>query len=166
ISYYRIEIKNKNLQLNSLKKDITEKEVISREKIHKEISLTKSISDLESAITDFYDLKAKLIEIIGKIDDIDVGLNNLDINKQEDANQIANFSREFNRYLDDFEYSSNSIDSVKIKEDYPSKLLPFIEIYNFGKANEMQPIRLSSSASDFVRSEWAYYFSLTAFFKV
>ncbi|MFA0233289.1 hypothetical protein AB4491_30500, partial [Vibrio sp. 10N.261.45.A7] len=77
ISYYRIEIKNKNLQLNSLKKDITEKEVISREKIHKEISLTKSISDLESAITDFYDLKAKLIEIIGKIDDIDVGLNNL-----------------------------------------------------------------------------------------
>ncbi|MFA0233290.1 hypothetical protein AB4491_30505, partial [Vibrio sp. 10N.261.45.A7] len=120
----------------------------------------------ESAITDFYDLKAKLIEIIGKIDDIDVGLNNLDINKQEDANQIANFSREFNRYLDDFEYSSNSIDSVKIKEDYPSKLLPFIEIYNFGKANEMQPIRLSSSASDFVRSEWAYYFSLTAFFKV
>ncbi|WP_146450078.1 ATP-binding protein [Vibrio kanaloae] len=160
ISYYRIEIKNKNLQLNLLKKDITEKEVISREKIHKEISLTKSVSDLESAITDFSDLKAKLIEIIGKIDDIDVGLNNLDINKQEDANQIANFSREFNRYLDDFEYSSNSIDSVKIKEDYPSKLLPFIEIYNFGKANEMQPIRLSSSASDFVRSEWAYYFSL------
>ncbi|MEZ9727420.1 hypothetical protein AB4246_15060, partial [Vibrio splendidus] len=160
ISYYRIEIKNKNLQLSALKKDITEKEVISREKIHKEISLTKSISDLESATTDFVDLKVKLIEIIGKIDDIDIELNSLDINMQEDANQIAKFSREFNRYLDDFEYSSNSIDSVKIKEDYPSKLLPFIEIYNFGKANEMQPIRLSSSASDFVRSEWAYYFSL------
>lgn len=160
ILYYRGVLKDKELQLNLLKKDISEVEALSREKVYQEIKIKKDLQDYSSANSELSSLKEKLTNILDSIGDINDKLSSLDINKAEDNQQIALFSSIFRKYLEQFEYSSNDIINVIIKSDYPAKLMPFIEIERFNQSNEVQPIRLNSSASDFVRAEWAYYFAL------
>ncbi|PSU23837.1 AAA family ATPase [Photobacterium kishitanii] len=160
ILYYRKELNDKELQLNIIKKDISDINDLSREKIYQEIKLNKDILDYEAVNRELVTLKSKLKDIFDEINDINDKLESLKLNKLEDAQQILGFSNIFKRYLEQFEYSSNAISSVVIKDDYPAKLMPFIEIFRFDQPNEVQPIRLNSSASDFIRAEWAYYFAL------
>ncbi|EKO3827406.1 hypothetical protein NTE12_003810, partial [Vibrio harveyi] len=166
ILYYKGLLKDKELQLNFLKKDISEVEIISREKIYHEIKLNKELQDYELAKKELTLLKEKLNAIFDGIEDIDSKLSDLDLNEEQDNQKIAAFSETFRRYLAQFEYSSNDVINAIIKSDYPAKLMPFIEIERFNQANEVQPIRLNSSASDFVRAEWAYYFALLKSSKV
>ncbi len=160
ILYYRNKLKDKELQLSIIKKDISDSDVLSRDKIYKEIKLNKDILDYEAANKELSILKSKLNDIFSKIYRIDEDLEDLKLNKLDDAQQISKFSNKFRGYLEQFEYSSNSMSNVIIKDDYPAKLMPFIEIFKFDQSNEVQPIRLNSSASDFIRAEWAYYFAL------
>ncbi|RPF09528.1 hypothetical protein EDB14_0584 [Vibrio crassostreae] len=160
ILYYKGLLKDKELQLDFLKKDISEVESISREKIYQEIKLNKELQDYELAKKELTLLKEKLNTIFDGIGDIDNKLSDLDLNEEQDNQQIGAFSDTFRHYLAQFEYSSNDVINAIIKSDYPAKLMPFIEIERFNQANEVQPIRLNSSASDFVRAEWAYYFAL------
>ncbi|MCR9628009.1 hypothetical protein NB520_08890 [Vibrio antiquarius] len=166
ILYYKGLLKDRELQLNFLKKDISEVESISREKIYQEIKLNKNLQDYELAKKELTLLKEKLNSIFDGIADIDSKLSDLDLNEEQDNQQIAAFSATFRRYLAQFEYSSNDVTNAIIKSDYPAKLMPFIEIERFNQANEVQPIRLNSSASDFIRAEWAYYFALLKSSKV
>jgi len=63
---------------------------------------------------------------------------------------------EFKRLLKLFGYKSNGVDNITIQDSMPNRLLPTV----FIKGQQAQYIRYVSSASDFVRSIWAYYFSL------
>ncbi|HHX8576428.1 TPA: hypothetical protein ACVO18_004977, partial [Vibrio alginolyticus] len=76
-----------------------------------------------------------------------------------DEDKIYLFQKTFQNYLQKFHYESNEIYKVKINSKQPFKVFP--SVYN-AAAGSAQPIRLASSASDFIRSEWAFYLSLLA----
>lgn len=63
----------------------------------------------------------------------------------------------FRQFLRTFDYTSNSINRVNIKNKQPYKAFP--SVFN-ASAKSDQPIRLASSASDFIRAEWSFYLAL------
>ncbi|MBQ0688844.1 hypothetical protein J7315_22700, partial [Providencia rettgeri] len=70
---------------------------------------------------------------------------------------INNFAVKFKKLLsnDKFNYTSNHISYITIQNKPPSRLLPVVI-----SGNDTQTVRLSSSASDFIRIQWAFYLTL------
>lgn len=108
-------------------------------------------------IEDF--IKSRMIElrsIKDSYDDVCHDLKNKE--KEDDEQPIAKQLSAFKKMLRKFGYTSNSIaNSVYFKEDKTTyQYLPVIT-HNDGGEEE---IRSDSSASDFIRSIWAYYLTL------
>lgn len=165
IKYYRNELSIKKMALIEINKDINGNSEESRLQIMNEIKLNFEINDLRSLIDDLKSFKESMVSINTNIEIITSELDDLKQSFINDVQKINNFSILFNSHLNDFEYSSNDLKNVIIKKEAPSRLLPFIEIKNVNYSIDMQPIRLSSSASDFIRSEWAFYLSLSQYSK-
>lgn len=72
-----------------------------------------------------------------------------------DAFKISSLEKYFKQYLYDFDYGSKSLEQVHVSKKQFEKYLPIVKI-----DGKDQKIRINSSASDFVRSLWAYYISL------
>ena len=159
--YYTEKLDQQKLTLRELNKDINEEIEISRANITKEIILNINIKQNQDCLDLFTKFIDSMVNLNTEIELIDGELEDLKQGFQNDLGKIKNFEQKFKALLDDFDYSSNDLKNVKIKVDYPSKLLPFIEIKNIDRRPDKQPIRLSSSASDFIRSEWAFYLALS-----
>lgn len=96
-------------------------------------------------------LSSLAYEILGKKSEA----KDIETSFERDQVKIDSFENVYKNYLRDFNYTSSRIETISITRDYPSKLFPCV-LANKTK----QPIRIGSSASDFVRSEWAYYITL------
>ena len=72
-----------------------------------------------------------------------------------DNRKITSLEKYFKSYLYDFGYGSKDFEQIKISKQKFEKYFPIVKIE---KRNEK--IRINSSASDFVRSLWAYYIAL------
>ncbi|MFA1560533.1 hypothetical protein [Aliivibrio fischeri] len=160
ISFYKEELISKQLELNEIKKDISDETNISRNDIIKEIKIKSDIEKFTSANEYLKIFIESMSELCTKIKRIEKDIDSLELGFNEDDIKIDRFQETFRDYLFNFEYSSNLEENIKIDREPPSKLLPLIEINVFKGSPDRQPIRLSSSASDFIRSEWAFYFSL------
>jgi len=72
-----------------------------------------------------------------------------------DNSKITALEKYFRIYLDDFGYGSKNLEQINISKKLFEKYLPIVKI-----DGQDQKIRINSSASDFVRTLWAYYISL------
>ena len=72
-----------------------------------------------------------------------------------DNQKISSLEIYFKRYLYDFGYGSKDIEQINISKKQFEKYFPIVLI-----DGKEQKIRINSSASDFVRSLWAYYIAL------
>jgi hypothetical protein len=75
---------------------------------------------------------------------------------ESDEQKIRTFKNTFVTLLDKFGYKSNGTQTIDILKSGYNRLLPVDNPYS----QEPQNIRFVSSASDFVRSIWAYYLAL------
>jgi uncharacterized Ntn-hydrolase superfamily protein len=72
-----------------------------------------------------------------------------------DNKKITSLEAYFTRYLYDFGYGSKDFEQIKVSKQKFEKYFPIVKI-----EGRNEKIRINSSASDFVRSLWAYYISL------
>lgn len=72
-----------------------------------------------------------------------------------DSQKIELLQRYFKKYLFEFGYGSKDSDQIYISKKPFEQYFPVVKIFD-----KDQKIRINSSASDFVRSLWAYYISL------
>lgn len=146
-------------QLNSIDRDINSNAqlVNSREKIYSEIVISTELKRLESLILEFEQFKEDMFLLNKSILDINSDIKEINTTFQNDKLKLGHFQTQFRSYLSKFHYTSNETYRVNIKDKDPYKALP--SIFNSTTKSD-QPIRLASSASDFIRSEWAFYLSL------
>ncbi|RYX99025.1 hypothetical protein EON78_04045 [bacterium] len=76
-----------------------------------------------------------------------------------DAKILNDFEAHFkNHFLFPFQYSSNQSHNIFIQKNEPFKYYP---VFKFNASDSLpQPIKTNSSASDFIRTIWAYSLSL------
>lgn len=160
--YYEDLIIESRSKIESIDEDLDSMAKESRFSIEVEIRNKIKIEKLNEFLNYFNTLKLCLLEIIIKYDNISKKLDMITKNKIEDEKKIKSFLISFKYNLFNLEYSSNSKRDIIIKEEKPSKLLPFVKIHNNNTITELQQIRTSSSASDFVRALLAYYITLTS----
>ena len=72
-----------------------------------------------------------------------------------DNEKITLLEKYFRNYLYDFGYGSKDFEQIKVSKQKFEKYFPIVKI-----EGRDEKIRINSSASDFVRSLWAYYISL------
>ena len=72
-----------------------------------------------------------------------------------DNKKITSLETYFTRYLYDFGYGSKDFDQIKVSKQKFERYFPIVKI-----EGRNEKIRINSSASDFVRSLWAYYIAL------
>lgn len=99
----------------------------------------------------------KMNELATRIDEL---ASQKVINEEGTASErtpIAGFLNDFRTRLNKYNYSSYSILLVNLSEKQNSSYcyFPLIDIQGYD-----EPLRVVSSASDFIRSEWAYYMTL------
>ncbi len=141
----------KRSEIRALKQElVSDDRLPSTVEIEKKINLRNKIifyrnleEELETSIEKFNELSAQWVDVISKLKEIPKDTYSLN-----DTKKISQLESEFKRLVKYFGYSSKSINEIKISKD---KYLPIIDKYN---------IRFDSSASDLVRSIWAYTCSL------
>jgi len=70
-----------------------------------------------------------------------------------DNKKITSLETYFTRYLYDFGYGSKDFDQIKVSKQKFERYFPIVKI-----EGRNEKIRINSSASDFVRSLWAYFY--------
>ncbi|ULG69238.1 hypothetical protein [Marinobacterium sediminicola] len=157
LSFYRKKISLKREQLDSISIDLTSPSAEAlRSKYEKlaEIKFRKNeLKEFSDFLSSFRnDLKEIRIGYV-LLEKEEKRLRNL---KSVDEEKVKNFKNTFLNYLDSFGYRSNGVYNITINDDSSHRLLPIVRI----ESQQPQYIRYVSSASDFVRSIWAYYIAL------
>lgn len=157
LDFYASKLNSKRKELDYFSKDISSQTVFAvRSEMQRLSELNHRLFSVEEFNRHFQSVKCKLKEISIQYYDLIEQERTVKGLLKEDDTTIKSFESLFISYLKEFGYRSNGTSSIHIsnKGNYP--LIP--EINLFGQ--EAQNIRFISSASDFVRSIWAYYMSL------
>jgi hypothetical protein len=158
-NYYSNLIFEIKTQISSIDRDLNSNvdQVNSREKIYSEIVKSTELKRIDSLEVEFDRFKEKLYQLNKSILDIDVDIKDITTSFGKDKEKLKSFEGSFRSYLSNFHYTSNEVYKVNINDKQPYKALP--SVFN-ATVKSAQPIRLASSASDFIRAEWAFYLSL------
>lgn len=157
LTFYTQKIKSKRQELNSLVQDLKSPTVFAiRAEMQKLAELNVRYNAVDTFVADFEYTKEKLIEL--SVLFYDLAQQEKDIKEllKQDDSKVLEFKAKFIKLLDKFGYRSNGTKSITIANSGSYPLLPQVNIHG----QEPQNIRFISSASDFVRSIWAYYMSL------
>ncbi len=127
----------------------------SRSQIFEELKLENEINNALKLQANFNGLIKELSTICESFGQNKSKIDNLIIDNKGDIKKLNDFETSFKDHLFKFNYRSNEEHFVTIQRKFPFKYLP---ISKYGK--DIQKIQLSSSASDFIRSIWAYTISL------
>ena len=158
ILYYRDQIGENQKLLDEINRELTsDSRIPSRSSITEEITIKFEVDKLIKIDESFTALKDDLKSIAEELADVRFKKNAISENKSADQLIVDDFKKYFIGLLKSFGYPNEVLSRIQIQDEEPSKLLPVIK--NFGE-NVPQPIRLKSSASDFIRALWAYYLSL------
>ncbi|MDB1123404.1 P-loop NTPase family protein [Vibrio algarum] len=158
-NYYDSLIFETRTEISNLDRDLNSNASLSdsRAQIHAEIIKSNLLDKLIILEEQFDSFKTTVNDINTQIVNIDTRIRNINQSFSSDDEIIKSFQETFRNYLGDFHYTSNEVFRVKINNRQPLKAFP--SVYN-ASAGSAQPIRLASSASDFIRSEWAFYLAL------
>jgi hypothetical protein len=104
----------------------------------------------------FIRFKSDLSELSNKLALIRARKAELTKNSELDKSKVFAFQKTFVQFLSSFGYSTEILSRIYMSTDESNKLFPVVSV------QEMlpQPIRLVSSASDFIRAQWAFYMTL------
>lgn len=137
-----------------------EKDLVSDTQLPSYASM-KELVLLEDKLEKLHGVKKELLKTYQEFKEIALRLDNNERLKQpyemsyEDNQKLKLLDSAFKILLKDFMYGSKREDQVWIAQKDPNKYFPMVRI-----GDETQPIRYNSSASDFVRSIWAYLIAL------
>jgi DNA repair exonuclease SbcCD ATPase subunit len=127
----------------------------SRSQIFEELKLENEINHLTKIESNFNGLINELKSISEKFNKNRRDIDDLVLDEKGDEGKINNLETTFKNLLRKFKYSSNDLRNVTLQKKFPFKYLPVTKYQG-----DIQKIQLSSSASDFIRSIWAYTISL------
>lgn len=130
-----------NKDYRSPKKEIISEIVLLEQKLNK---IDLIYSELNKYIEE-------LGEVYGKYFDVNKKIKNLEKDLTDDEKKLLLLSNRFKDYLNKFGYSSQKINDILIKTEDPNKFLPTVS---------KESLRVTSSASDFIRVLWAFYLSI------
>jgi hypothetical protein len=164
-SYYKEEIESKKELIFQVKSDEEDFIGASRSLILVEMECKAKINILARYRLKLDAIKNDLKIIINSVEDNSIEIKNIKNLLDDDDSNVFNFELQYKTLLNKFGYRSNDAKNIKINRTQVSNLLPVIES-KIDFTPSYQPIRLSSSASDFIRSLWAYYMSLVTTSKV
>lgn len=154
--YYTEQIRNKKTELQAILSDLyDDSRLPSREIIAKEIQLHAELNKYNLLQEHFSIFKKDLLPICRAIGEVKDDLKGIKKGSEEDSIVLKDFTDHFKLMLKKFGYSEELRKKVIFDNEEPQKLLPAIR-----GAEKPQPIRLKSSASDFIRALWSFYLSL------
>ena len=170
ISVLEKEIDNEEKYYNQLKEEYeADKEIISylekdfvSDKNLPSLATMKELVNIENKLNRLNSINKELIELYIELKEI---AKEWDANEKtkapyemsfDDNKKLKMLEDNFKILLKEFIYGSKRDDQIWIAKKDPSKYFPMVKI-----GDEIpQPIKYNSSASDFVRSLWAYLISL------
>ncbi len=157
LDYYDKAIAMKRGQIDSLYKDLESAKAISyRGEFELLAELKQRKIELESFNAYLDRVKAYLVGLSYEFYELVEEEKRLKGLVSSDEDKVSVFKSDFKKLLESFGYRSNGLDNVDIKSKDAHRLFPSVYI----SGQEPQYIRFVSSASDFVRSIWAYYIAL------
>ncbi|MEA3497958.1 MAG: hypothetical protein U9R16_02750, partial [Campylobacterota bacterium] len=121
----------------------------------------KEIVNLETKIKLYKKVEKHIYTIKKELDTLANDWKNNEMQKVSydlsinDSQKIDLLQKYFKKYLFEFGYGSKDSDQIHISKKPFEQYFPVVKIFD-----KEQKIRINSSASDFVRSLWAYYISL------
>ena len=158
IHYYNDQISEIKSKISNIDRDLlSSDDSVSRESVYTEIRLGYEVEKYKNLIGSFDTLKDDLYSINKRVRSITDDIKDINTSFKGDTTKLKHFESVFTDLLKKFHYSSNDEYFVNIRDKNPYKAIP--SVFNQG-TNTHQPIRISSSASDFIRSEWAFYLAL------
>ncbi|MGL1137095.1 hypothetical protein ACSIJM_16390 [Vibrio parahaemolyticus] len=158
-NYYNNLIHSTRNEIANLDRDLNSNvdKSLHRSLIQQELVTSNLLDRLNVLAGEFEKFKENVNSLNTRIVNIDNEIRDIKQSFGSDEEKIKLFQKTFQSYLEKFHYESNEIYKVKINSKQPFKVFP--SVFNVA-AGSAQPIRLASSASDFIRSEWAFYLSL------
>jgi len=157
-SYLVNEISLKKNEIKNLRKDISSFEDSTlRTDILTELTTSQKIDQYKKLLLSFKAIKTDLKDLVVEFTKLKDEKTSLRTSDERDNVKIAFFLKKFKALLGQeyFNYTSNHINHIAIQNKPPSRLLPVVIT-----GRDTQTIRLSSSASDFIRVQWAFYLTL------
>lgn len=158
LAYYEERISEIKDTLTLLDRQVLEDSRIpSRIDISEEIRLKFELGKMKKINTQFTRFKRDLIELTDTIALIRNRQKELKKHVLLDDEKVLSFKLKFVEYLKNFGYSQEILHRITISDEESNKLFPVV----YGQSGlPPQPIRLVSSASDFIRAQWAFYITL------
>jgi hypothetical protein len=155
--YFKNNLRNKEAYLKSISKDlIADDRALSESEVVKKIQLQQEVANLQLFNIQVNELKNELVGLANQYHNINNKIAGLE--KSNDEKILSLFESNYKDLLYSFGYDSNYKSQISINRNEPFKYFP---IYKRNKDDKNpQSVRINSSASDFVRSIWAYTLSL------
>lgn len=153
-------IQKNRARIRSLKRDLVSddrlpsEEVIERKVLleREALFLTKAREEMDRAISQLYLLSKEFEK--AKSDEAKLSKAYL---SPSDTEKILSFEANFRNLLQKFGFSTKPVSTIKISTE---KYLPVYEFQQENGISRQVDIRYESSASDFIRAQWAYYTAL------
>jgi hypothetical protein len=155
--YYEERIAEIKGMLSVLDKQLVEdSRMPSRIDIAQEIHLKFELEKMKKIRQSFHRFRHDLVEVANGLSAIRARKRELLANIKLDKDKIYAFQKTFVSYLTAFGYSDEILNRIYISLEESNKLFPVVSVSDM----QAQPIRLMSSASDFIRAQWAFYINL------
>lgn len=155
--YYETELNEKILQFDELSKEIiSDSRIPSRDLITQEIQLKDQLNKFGKVQQSFQLLKDELKPKAKRLDKIREEKKKLTESDKSDNDILKSLRNTYKNLLKEFGYSKELIKKVALSNKTTTKHLPVI----INNESVPQPIRLKSSASDFIRALWSFYLLL------
>ncbi|MEZ7507213.1 AAA family ATPase [Flavobacterium sp. Arc2] len=157
VTYYHEKIRELKNILSMLDQELLDDSRIpSRISISEEMRIKFELEKMVKIGHQFNRFKSDLTEISKKLAKIRSRKEVLKRHFELDQEKIKDFKNQFIKYLEKFGYSKEILSRIYISQDESNKLFPVVNVGTI----TAQPIRLLSSASDFIRAQWAFYMTL------
>lgn len=157
LSYYQEQIASLKYSLTLIDEElISDVRIPSKASINEEMTVNFELGKMVKFLSHFLKFKEHLKDLSKNLTKIRKRKEDLNTHKKEDEELITAFDNRFGWYLAAFGYSKELLSRIYIPKDDLNKLFPVVSTPSFGA----QPIRLMSSASDFIRAQWAFYIAL------
>lgn len=127
----------------------------SRSQLYQQIILEGKVRELTKVSESFIELKGELLNLAQRFNNLNIELEGVQELIEGDLIILKNLNKDIRQLLQIFGYTSNSQSQIDISLKGTNKYFPYIKL-----PNKSQKIQTSSSASDFIRSIWAYTIAL------
>lgn len=154
--YFVKEISQLEEEIKQIKNELCDPDLMpSRTQIYEKMVLDAEIKKVTAIKERFEELRGELNNLTEKFKIIESKLESVQGKEELDKTKLKQFQDTFQDLLFKFDYSSNKKENIIINTTFPFKYFPIVTV-----RKDKQKIQISSSASDFVRSNWAYTVAL------